>query len=75
MAIAKVTSKGQITIPKTIRDALGLEPGDEVEFVQEDGEFVVRRHESASRFEKYRGYLTEKLGQDPDALVEELRGR
>jgi antitoxin PrlF len=31
-AAAKVTSKGQITIPKAVRDALGLEAGDEVVF-------------------------------------------
>jgi AbrB family looped-hinge helix DNA binding protein len=29
---AKLTSKGQITVPKQVRDALGLEAGDEVVF-------------------------------------------
>lgn len=33
MAIAKITTKGQITIPKEIRDHLGLEVGSQVEFV------------------------------------------
>jgi AbrB family looped-hinge helix DNA binding protein len=36
MAEATVTSKGQITIPKPVRDALGLETGDRVEFVETD---------------------------------------
>jgi AbrB family looped-hinge helix DNA binding protein len=41
---AKVTSKGQITIPAGVRDAMGLRPGERVVFWEgEDGEFVVRR--------------------------------
>jgi AbrB family looped-hinge helix DNA binding protein len=32
MPTATVTSKGQITIPKAVREALGLEPGDRVAF-------------------------------------------
>lgn len=33
MTLATVTSKGQVTIPKAIRDSLRLHPGDKVEFV------------------------------------------
>ena len=33
MATAKITSKGQTTIPKSVRDSLHLKPGDKVEFV------------------------------------------
>ena len=36
MATATITSKGQITIPKEVRDALGVESGDRVEFVAEE---------------------------------------
>lgn len=37
-----VTSKGQVTIPKAIRDALGVRPGDRVRFHQrEDGTVVL----------------------------------
>ena len=39
MASAKVTSKGQITIPICIREKLGLEPGDRIEFVEVEGKF------------------------------------
>ncbi len=40
---ATITSKGQVTIPKRIRDSLGLQPGTEVEFiVAEDGTIHVR---------------------------------
>ena len=34
LASATVTSKGQITIPAKVREALGLAPGDRVEFVE-----------------------------------------
>ncbi len=34
--IAKVTSKDQITIPKNIRELLGVEAGDEIVFLSED---------------------------------------
>lgn len=39
----KVTSKGQVTIPKEIRERLGLLPGTEVEFIEEGGEVRVRK--------------------------------
>jgi len=42
MAAATLTSKGQITIPARVRQALGLEAGDRVEFVeQERGLFAI----------------------------------
>jgi len=34
MATATLTSKGQITLPKVVRERLGLEAGDKVEFVE-----------------------------------------
>lgn len=33
MQVAKITSKGQVTIPKTVRDALHLHTGDKLEFI------------------------------------------
>lgn len=33
MPLAKLTDKGQITVPKAVRQALGLHPGDKLEFV------------------------------------------
>lgn len=43
MSTATITSKGQITIPKPVRDALHLRAGDRVSFlVREDGVVEVR---------------------------------
>jgi AbrB family looped-hinge helix DNA binding protein len=45
-ASAKVTSKGQITIPAEIRAALSVAPGDRVSFLLEDGVVRVQREQS-----------------------------
>jgi AbrB family looped-hinge helix DNA binding protein len=43
MASSTVTSKGQTTIPKSVRDAAGLNPGDTIHFtVLENGTIIVR---------------------------------
>nr|MBV6629289.1 AbrB/MazE/SpoVT family DNA-binding domain-containing protein [Oceanococcus sp. HetDA_MAG_MS8] len=44
---SKITSKGQISVPAAVRRHLALEPGARIEWVEKDGEIVVRR---ASRF-------------------------
>ena len=42
MATATLTSKGQVTIPKTVRDALQLREGDKVDFMlTENGEALL----------------------------------
>jgi antitoxin PrlF len=41
MATAKMTSKGQITIPKSVRDALGLKVGTTLTVVVDDGKAVL----------------------------------
>jgi len=56
-----LTSKGQVTIPKQIRDALGLTPGSTVDFaVNRDGEVVLQKTDprptrKRDRFEQIRG--------------------
>jgi len=42
-AAARMTSKGQVTVPKAVREALGLEEGDEVVFRVEGNRAVLAR--------------------------------
>ena len=40
---SKLTSKGQVTVPRAVRDALGLEPGDSLLFRVERGRALVSK--------------------------------
>ncbi len=42
MSTTTMTSKGQITLPKEVRDELGLKQGDKVEFKKIDGNYILR---------------------------------
>lgn len=42
-ASAQMTSKGQVTVPKAVRDALGLEAGDRVSFRVSEGRAILSR--------------------------------
>ncbi len=41
MGTAKLTSKGQITIPVQVRKKLGIETGDRVDFIEESGRIII----------------------------------
>ena len=69
----RVTSKGQVTIPKAVREKLGVKPGDEVEFVEEDGAVRVRRRIDPAAIDKWVGYLRDLRGQRSDDIVREMR--
>jgi len=51
MSTAKIYAKGQITIPKAIRDATGLGIGERVIVEARDGEVVIRRPMGVLEFE------------------------
>lgn len=79
MELAKVTSKGQVTIPAAIRKMLGIREGDKLLFVEE-GEKVVLMNASTNALlkaqEAFKG-VAEELGikdeQDVVKLVKEIR--
>lgn len=41
MATATLTSKGQMTLPKDIREDLGLKPGDKLDIIKQGGQYVL----------------------------------
>ena len=51
---ATVTSKGQVTIPKRVRDLLGIEPGSLVDFERaQDGRIVLVKIEKKARLNRF----------------------
>lgn len=43
MEIARMSTKGQITIPKSVREILKLSEGDKVAFIEENGKFIITK--------------------------------
>lgn len=79
MELAKVTSKGQITIPIDIRRKLGIKEGDKILFVEEQGR-VIMMNSSMNALQRAQAAFAgeaERLGlkdeQDVADLVSELR--
>jgi AbrB family looped-hinge helix DNA binding protein len=76
----QITVKGQVTIPKKVRDYLGVGPGSGVEFdVDSAGQVLLRkagppakRALARSRFAALRG--TRKTGMGTDEIMNLLRG-
>jgi AbrB family looped-hinge helix DNA binding protein len=68
---AKITSKGQITLPKKVRDMLHLREGGVVVFEQENDKFVIKPAESLL---DYKGYLKGRARPaDADVIRETAR--
>ncbi|MHC1725974.1 MAG: AbrB/MazE/SpoVT family DNA-binding domain-containing protein [Syntrophobacteraceae bacterium] len=74
MITAKVTSKGQITLPKKIREKLGVHPGDDVGFEEKDNLLVISKMVTKSPFDKWVGALKTLRGRRSDDLLREVRG-
>jgi antitoxin PrlF len=75
-----LTSKGQVTIPKHIREALSLEPGCKLVFdVNQAGELVLRKDghvlpRRPDRFDLVAGTADVELGMSTDEYMELIRG-
>jgi antitoxin PrlF len=74
---AKITSKGQITLPYEIRREMGVRAGDKVEFEKDDAGFHIRPVRTESPFEKFRGIGNPGLPRGKKAIlhyIREMRG-
>jgi antitoxin PrlF len=71
---ATVAERGQITLPKQVRDALGLTKGTKLE-VQIDGSRVVLRKDVDDAISRLRGRFKLPPGMSTDDVMRELRGR
>lgn len=74
MLVSKLTSKGQITIPRKVREQLGVSTGDKIQFKEKNGVFTIKKSVKESPFDKWVGYLKNK-GKNTDRIIEEIRGR
>jgi len=65
----RITSKGQVTIPRDIRNALGIVPSSEVEFVREGNRVWLRKRKPG--VEKGRGLVAHMRGRATSRMTTE----
>ena len=67
-----VAERGQVTIPKSLRDKLGIRPGTALEFSASNGKLVATKAETDPVSEVF-GCLGRKI--DTDRFIRDLRGK
>ena len=76
MELAEITSKGQITIPRDIREKMNLKTGDKILFFQENERFFLQNSNSVvlSDFQKAMEGAAEEAGlKNPDDVMEYIK--
>jgi antitoxin PrlF len=68
----KVTRRGQVTIPKALRERTGIDDGTEVEFQEEEGRIVIIKCARRNPFAAWVGYI--RRPGDSDDQVRKMRG-
>lgn len=76
----KIGERGQVTIPKPLREKLGLTTATEVEFVEKHGELILQKkvtNSSRKKRARIQGCIGILEGQpeNVDDFIEEIRGR
>ncbi|MGD0290673.1 MAG: AbrB/MazE/SpoVT family DNA-binding domain-containing protein [Candidatus Binataceae bacterium] len=70
---ARVAERGQVTIPKLLRERLGVKPGTVLEFSEEHGRLIAVKSGGVDPVSEVYGCLGKTI--DTDAVIAELRGR
>jgi len=71
---AIVSEKGQVTIPKALRDELGLDTGTVLEFHEENGRLVAQKRVQEDPISAWRGRVKLPLGRNVDDYLARVRG-
>ncbi|HEX5349844.1 MAG TPA: AbrB/MazE/SpoVT family DNA-binding domain-containing protein [Pseudonocardiaceae bacterium] len=69
---AVVSEKGQVTIPKQLRDRLGIRPGEVLEFEEDGGRLVAVKQQRRAPVDSVYGIL--RVASTTDELITQLRG-
>jgi AbrB family looped-hinge helix DNA binding protein len=67
-----VSERGQVTIPKRLRERLGIRPGQILEVVEEHGRVVMTKRIAEDAWSRVVGILNS--GLTTDEMIEEMRG-
>ncbi|HVN63771.1 MAG TPA: AbrB/MazE/SpoVT family DNA-binding domain-containing protein [Candidatus Binataceae bacterium] len=69
---SRIAERGQVTIPKALRDRLGMRPGATLEFREEHGRLIAVKSVQADPIARVYGCLGRKF--ETDAFMAEIRG-
>ena len=72
----RITTKGQITVPKSLRERFGITQRTEVEFQAQRGKLVLVKTDAAAAMAKIRGRVKRlPFGNDVDQYIDAVRGK
>ena len=70
-----IDKSGRLVIPKPVRDALGLRPGDRLEFRQQGADLILSLKQPKSVLQKEKGVWVYRSGEPSSASIPELIDR
>ena len=73
----RMGERGQVTVPKDLRDKFGLKPHDEIAFLESGGELVLRKKRPPAAEHGIRRWIgrIERMPESVDEFIDDLRGR